>query len=202
MNVEREANMTEHWDFEQIAVPHMPRLHNYALKLTMNSEDAKDLTQETYLKAYRFWNKFEKGTNIEAWLYQIMKNSYINQYRAKIKEPKKIEYDETHFYSAPHPQPPEQKGEPFDKLFGDEIAQSIKSLPGIFRTIVLLSDVEELTYAEIAKRVACPVGTVRSRLHRGRKILQQQLLKFATINGYVPRKFDDSKHLHKSSFKE
>jgi RNA polymerase sigma-70 factor, ECF subfamily len=197
--------MTDHWDFEQIAAPHMPRLHNYALKLTMNSEDAKDLTQETYLKAFRFWNKFEKGTNIKAWLYQIMKNSYINQYRAKIKEPKKIEYDEALFYATPQHQPidfKDQKGEPVDKLFGDEIAQSIKSLPSTFRTIVLLSDVEELTYAEIAKRVACPVGTVRSRLHRGRKILQQQLLNFATINGYVSRKCEDSKHSPKKKFKE
>jgi RNA polymerase sigma-70 factor (ECF subfamily) len=170
----------------------------------MNSEDAKDLLQETYLKAYRFWNKFEEGTNIKAWLYQIMKNSYINQYRAKIKEPKKIEYDEAHFfYDTPQYLSfdfKNQKEEPFDKLFGDEIAQSIKLLPSTFRDVVLLSDVEELTYAEIAKRVACPVGTVRSRLHRGRKILQQQLLNFATTNGYVVKKFEDSKHLHKNSF--
>lgn len=198
--------MTDHWDFEHTAVPYMPRLHNYALKLTMNSEDAKDLTQETYLKAYRFWDTFEEGTNVKAWLYQIMKNSYINQYRIKIKEPNKIEYDEAHFYyDTPQHQSfdfKDQKVEPVDKLFGDEIARSIKSLPSIFRTIVLLSDVEELTYAEIAKRVACPVGTVRSRLHRGRKILQKQLVNFATINGYVSRKCDDSKYFPKNRFKE
>jgi len=197
--------MTDHGNFEQTAIPHMPRLHSYALKLTMNSEDAKDLLQETYLKAYRFWNKFEEGTNIKAWLYRIMKNSFINQYRVKANEPKKIEYDEAHFfYDTPHHQlfdPKDQKGKSFDEIFGDEIMQSIESLPYTFRMVVLLSDVEELTYAEIAKKISCPVGTVRSRLHRGRKILQQQLFHFATANGYVVRKHKDPNYRHKNMFK-
>jgi RNA polymerase sigma-70 factor (ECF subfamily) len=86
--------MEDHQEFERTAVPHMMSMQNYALYLTKNSENAKDLLQDTYLKAYRFWNNYEKGSNVKAWLYQIMKNSFINDYRKKDKEPKKIEYDE------------------------------------------------------------------------------------------------------------
>ena len=93
-----------------------------------------------------------------------------------------------------------KKGKPFNKLFGDEIAQSIESLPSNFKTVVLLSDVEELRNAEIAKILACPVGTVRSRLYRGRKVLQKRLLNFATVDGNILRKFEDSKDLQKDSF--
>ena len=93
-----------------------------------------------------------------------------------------------------------KKGKPFHKLFGDEIAQSIESLPSNFKTVVLLSDVEELRHAEIAKILACPVGTVRSRLYRGRKVLQKRLLNFATVDGNILRKFEDSKDLQKDSF--
>jgi len=93
-----------------------------------------------------------------------------------------------------------KKGKPFNELFGDEIAQSIESLPSNFKTVVLLSDVEELRHAEIAKILACPVGTVRSRLYRGRKVLQKRLLNFATVDGNILRKFEDSKDLQKGSF--
>ena len=94
-----------------------------------------------------------------------------------------------------------KKGKPFDELFGDEIAHSIESLPSNFRTVVLLSDVEKLRHAEIAKILACPVGTVRSRLYRGRKVLQQRFLNFPTINGCILRKFEDSENLQKDSLK-
>jgi RNA polymerase sigma-70 factor (ECF subfamily) len=197
--------MADYRSFDKTALPHMPRLYNYALKLTMNAEDAKDLLQDTYLKAYQFWNKFEEGTNIKGWLYRIMKNSYINLYRKKTSEPKKLEYDEARFsYDTPPYRlfdTKYQNGKPFDEVFGDEIARSIESLPSDFRTIVLLSDVEELKYAEIAKVIACPVGTVRSRLHRGRKALQQKLFNFATDNGYILKKFEDSGTLQKESYK-
>jgi RNA polymerase sigma-70 factor (ECF subfamily) len=176
-------------DFEQVAVPHMSALYTHALHLTMNSDDAKDLLQETYLKAYRFWDKFEKGTNIKGWLYQIMKNSYINHYRKKVKEPRSVEFDEN-ISHQPHDKSAltdvRNLGEkaPHD-IFEDEIASSLASLPGEFRTVVMLSDVEEMTYQEIASTIAVPLGTVRSRLHRGRRMLRKQLRDYARNNRYL-----------------
>ncbi len=175
--------------FEQIALPYMTALHQYALRLTMNSEDAKDLLQETYVKAFRFWDRFEQGTNIKAWLHRIMKNSYINCYRRKIKEPLKISYEEHHL---PYNTTPETllfhkpvPKKPYNEIFSDEIADSIGSLNEIFKNTLVLSDVEDLSYEEIAKIVGCPVGTVRSRLHRARKILKKKLFVYARENGYI-----------------
>jgi RNA polymerase sigma-70 factor (ECF subfamily) len=183
--------MEDHQEFEQTAILHMPALNNYALRLTKNPENAKDLLQDTYLKAYRFWNNFEKGSNVKAWLYQIMKNSFINDYRKKDKEPKKVEYDENRFsYKIIHDglfDPAYFKRKHYDDIFEDEIAHSIESLPNTFKTVILLSDVEELTYSEIARVVECPVGTVRSRLHRGRRVLKQRLSNYAVVNGYIKK---------------
>ena len=181
--------MADHRGFEDIALQHMTTLHAYALHLTMNSNNAKDLLQDTYLKAYKFWSHFEQGTNIKAWLYRIMKNSYINFYRKEIREPQKIEYQEYHL-----PCNTKQDGsagqkhlleKPYNEIFGDEIADSIESLNGLFRDILILSDVEGLTYKEIADIVDCPIGTVRSRLNRGRKQLRKQLFTYAQKNGYI-----------------
>jgi RNA polymerase sigma-70 factor (ECF subfamily) len=176
-------------DFEQVAIPHRPFLYNYALHLTMDSEDAKDLVQDTLLKAYRFWDKFEKGTNIKGWLYQIMKNSYINLYRKKTKEPHKVEYDESKYNYTPFRKDSfdltSLMEKSYDQAFGDEVASSLESLPDIFKNVVLLCDVEDFTYAEIAEMTDCPVGTVRSRLHRGRKHLQKGLYDYAINHGYA-----------------
>ncbi len=175
--------------FEQTAVPHMTALYHHALHMTMNSDDAKDLLQETYLKAYRFWHKFEKGTNIKGWLVQIMKNSYINHYRKRVKEPKSVEFDEGLYYHNPAKgAPPEHHDlgmEAPHEVFEDEIARSLESLPSDFRTVVMMSDMEDFTYDEIASATAVPIGTVRSRLHRGRRLLRERLRKYARNNGYV-----------------
>ena len=183
--------MMNHRIFEQTALPHMTILHAYALRLTMNSDHAKDLLQDTYLKAYRFWGNFEKGTNIKAWLYCIMKNSYINLYRKEIKEPKKVEYQEHHLpYSTPQETSFDQKQIPektYNEIFGDEITRSIESLKDSFRKIFILSDVEGFTYKEIAKVIDCPIGTVRSRLYRSRKHLRKRLFNYAKENGYILR---------------
>jgi RNA polymerase sigma-70 factor (ECF subfamily) len=164
-------------------------LQNYAFHLTMNSENAKDLLQDTFIKAYRFWGHFENGTNVKAWLYRIMKNSYINYYRKEIRQPKKVEYKEYHLpynsmqeTSFAHKHILEKS---YDELFGDEIACSFKSLSDSFRDIIFLSDVEGLSYEEIANIVDCPIGTVRSRLHRGRKLLRKKLFHYAQKNGYI-----------------
>lgn len=179
----------KHNEFEQEALPHMDVLYNFALRTTGNEDDARDLLQETYLKAYRFWDKYEKGTNIRAWLFRIMKNSYINRYRKETKEPDKVDYDEIeNFYNsirAESTDPNDLQQKLFGNLLGDEVAKALESLPEDFRTVVILCDIEGLTYEEIAEFVECPIGTVRSRLHRGRKLLQSKLYEYAKNQGII-----------------
>jgi RNA polymerase sigma-70 factor (ECF subfamily) len=176
-------------EFEAEALPHMDVLYNFALRTTGNQDDARDLLQETYLKAYRFWEKYEKGTNIRAWLFRIMKNSYINRYRKETKEPDKVDYEEIeNFYNlirAESTDPNDLQQKLFGSLLGDEVSKALESLPDDFRTVVILSDIEGLTYEEIAEFVECPIGTVRSRLHRGRKLLQARLYEYAKRQGMI-----------------
>lgn len=177
-------------DFQKEALPHMDILYNYALRTTGNEEDARDLLQETYLKAYRFWDKYEKGTNIRAWLFRIMKNSYINRYRKESKEPDKVDYgDVENFYNsvrAEYKDTNDLQEKLYRNLLGDEVANALESLPEDFRTVVILCDIEGLTYEEIAEFIDRPIGTVRSRLHRGRKLLQAKLLDYARKQGIAP----------------
>src|SRR3990172_1651119 len=179
----------KHVDFEQEALPHMDVLYNYALRTTGNEDDARDLLQETYLKAYRFWDKYEKGTNIRAWLFRIMKNSYINRYRKETKEPDKVDYETVeNFYNSIRAQssdPNDLQEQLYGNLLGDEVTNALQNLPDDFRTVVILCDIEGLTYEEIAEFVECPIGTVRSRLHRGRKLLQEKLFEYAKQQGMI-----------------
>lgn len=181
-------------EFEQVAVPHMPILHNYALHLTKNLEDAKDLVQETFFKAFRAWSGFEAGTNIKGWLYQIMRNSYINLYRKNQREPRKTDYNDDQLYrtvSQPGSFDPQiLRGKSYNEIFEDEVAHSIDLLPDDFKTVVLLSDYEDLSYEEIADIVDCPIGTVRSRLHRARRQLQKSLSHYAKDNGFIMNQSD------------
>jgi RNA polymerase sigma-70 factor (ECF subfamily) len=179
----------KHTEFEAEALPHMDVLYNFALRTTGNEDDARDLLQETYLKAYRFWDKYEKGTNIRAWLFRIMKNSYINRYRKETKEPDKVDYaDIENFYNAIRAESTDSNDlqeHLYGNLLGDEVTKALQSLPDDFRTVVILSDIEGLTYEEIAEFVDCPIGTVRSRLHRGRKLLQEKLYDYARQQGMI-----------------
>jgi RNA polymerase sigma-70 factor (ECF subfamily) len=166
----------------------MDILYNYALRMTANSDDAYDLVQETYLKAFRFWDKYEKGTNIRAWLFRIMKNSYINRYRKEVKEPETIDYNDIqNFYNTIRYESSDSN-DLQEKIFGglleDNVARALESLPEDFRTVVILCDIEGLSYEEIAEFVDCPVGTIRSRLHRGRKMLRSKLSGYAKKRGY------------------
>jgi len=176
-------------EFEREALPHMDFLYNYALRMTNNPADAEDLAQETYLKAYRFWDQYEKGTNIRAWLFRIMKNSYINRYRKESKEPDTVDYDEVkEFYNIIREESADANDlqeTVFGNLLDDDVAGAIAGLPEDFRTVVILCDIEGLTYEEIAEFVDIPLGTVRSRLHRGRKLLRSKLLHYAKKRGYV-----------------
>lgn len=175
-------------EFRKEALPHIDALYNFALQLTQDSDDAEDLLQETYIKAYRFWDKFEKGTNCKAWLFRIMKNSFINFYRKNLRSPEKFDYEEIeNIYEnikSNDQNPHNFETEVIDKIFNDEVIEAIKSLPGEFRTVLLLCDVEGLSYEEIADFLDCPIGTVRSRLHRARKMLAVRLYDYAKSKGY------------------
>lgn len=186
----------KHAEFEAEAVPHMDILYSFALRTTGDPDDAKDLLQETFLKAYRFWDKYEKGTNIRAWLFRIMKNSYINRYRKETREPDKVDYEDVeNFYDSIRDDSRETSDlqqRMFGGLLGDEVTTALQDLPDDFRTVVILCDIEGLTYEEIAEFLNCPIGTVRSRLHRGRKMLQARLHTYAREHGYLARSPGDA----------
>ncbi|MBL0173981.1 MAG: sigma-70 family RNA polymerase sigma factor [Ignavibacteria bacterium] len=177
-----------HIEFEREALPHMDALYNFALRMTGDPDDADDLLQETFLKAYRFFDKFEKGTNCKAWLFRIMKNSFINIYRKVTKEPDKVDYDDVeefyHSIRAESADSNDLQEKLFSNLLDDDVSRALEGLPGEFRTVVILCDIEGFTYEEIAEFVECPIGTVRSRLHRGRKMLRVKLLAYAKDRGY------------------
>ncbi len=178
-----------HKEFEQQALPHMEILYNYALRLTGSPDDAKDLLQETFLKGYRFWDKFEQGTNLRAWLFRIMKNTYINLYRKEVKEPDKVDYDEIESYYNIIRDESSDDNDLQEKIFGqlldDDVSKALEVLPEEFRTVVILCDIEGLSYEEIAEFLQIPVGTVRSRLHRGRKLLYTRLYDYAKDRGFI-----------------
>ncbi|MFH1194920.1 MAG: sigma-70 family RNA polymerase sigma factor [bacterium] len=185
----REDQRILYAEFEKETIPHMEALFNYALRMTGSEEDADDLVQETYLKAFRFFDKFEKGTNSKAWLFRILKNSFINEYRRVKKEPDKVDYEDIeNFYEnikAEDIKTQHYSMDAFNGLMDDEISLAITKLPEDFRTVIILSDIEGFTYEEIADFVDCPVGTVRSRLHRARKMLYTKLYDYAKDKGYL-----------------
>ena len=165
----------------------MPSLYAAALRMTRNPSDAEDLVQETYLRAYRGFGGFEQGTNLKAWLYRILTNTYINTYRAKKRRPEETELDEVedlYLYRRIGGLEAAMAGrsaedELLDRFTDAEVKQAIEALPENFRMAVLLADVEGFSYKEIAEILDIPIGTVMSRLHRGRKALQKQLYQLA-----------------------
>ena len=179
--------------FEAEALLHLNSLYNMSLRLTRNEEDAKDLLQETFYKAYKFFHQFQQGTSIKAWLFKILKNSYINVYRKKVRQPEMIEYDKVEpFISLIKDDKNDNKEKieekVLDKLLDDEITAALNKLPDEFRIVVLLSDLEGLSYKEISDIMECPIGTVRSRLSRGRRMLQKVLLEYALKEGIIKGK--------------
>jgi RNA polymerase sigma factor (sigma-70 family) len=174
--------------FEREFLPHIDALYNFGYHLTYNEDDANDLVQETYLKAYRFIDSYEQGTNAKAWLFKILKHAFINEYRKKTKEPGRVDYEDIVAY---HDQEDtkyvgtlDMRQEIFQGMMGDEVTKAVNSLPVDFRTVILLCDVEGFTYEEIAKIVNIPIGTVRSRLHRARNMLKEMLREYARSRGY------------------
>jgi len=154
-----------------------------------NAEEADDLLQDTYLRAFKFFHKFEKGTNCRAWLFKIMKNCYINKYRKARKEPPKVDYEDVqNFYDSIRAEvidPNDLEFKVFSNLLDDDVMNALNSLQDDYKTVVILCDLEGLSYEEIAEFLDVPIGTVRSRLHRGRKILQRKLTDYARARGYL-----------------
>lgn len=175
-------------DFEEEIIPHLDAMYNFALRLTSDPSDAEDLVQDTIVKAFRFFSSYEKGTNAKAWLFRILKNSYINNYRRKSKQPNQVDYDEVStFYEtirAERTDTSDLEDKMFRDLIDDDISNALDELPEDFRTVVLLCDVEGFTYEEIANMLDVPIGTIRSRLHRGRNLLKAQLMDYAEKRGY------------------
>jgi RNA polymerase sigma-70 factor (ECF subfamily) len=183
------SDLEKHRVFEKEFMPHIDSMYNFAFRLTNDEDDANDLVQDTYLKAFRFINSFSQGTNAKAWLFRILKNSFINDFRKKSKEPAKVDYQdvETTYNSeedAETNQTVDLRVESVQDLIGDEIANALNSLPVDFRTVIILCDVEGFTYEEMAKILDIPIGTVRSRLHRARMLLKEKLKSYAKSLGY------------------
>lgn len=174
--------------FNKEFLPYIDSMYNFAYKLTLDEDDAKDLVQDTYLKAYRFINSFEQGTNAKAWLFKILKNSFINDFRKKTRQPAKVDYQEIEsVYNSDDIDENitvDLRSETVQDLIGDEITNAINSLAVDFRTVIILCDLEGFTYEEMAKILDIPIGTVRSRLHRARSILKQKLSDYAKKMGY------------------
>jgi RNA polymerase sigma-70 factor (ECF subfamily) len=174
--------------FNNEFMPHINSMYNFAYRLTLDSDDSKDLLQDTYLKAYRFIDSFQKGTNAKAWLFRILKNSFINDYRKKSKEPSKIDYQEVEsFYNSEDVDrqiTPDLRVEALKDMIGDEISNALNALDVDFRTVIILCDLEGFKYDEMAKILDIPIGTVRSRLHRARNLLKEKLSEYAKQMGY------------------
>lgn len=172
-------------DFEQLVLQHMDMLYAVALRLTRNPADAQDLTQNTVVKALRFHDKFQKGTYIKAWLLTILRNTFINEYRRKARRPTFVELSG----SEPSPEtgldpeinydPQVRSGRELLELLDDEVKHAVETLPHDFRQAVIMADLEDMSYKEIAEAMDCPLGTVMSRLYRGRKLLRESLYDYA-----------------------
>jgi len=187
--------VAEQSTFEELTSPYMAALYAAALRMTRNPSDAEDLVQETYLRAYRGFGGFREGTNLKAWLYRILTNTFINQYRAKKRRPDQVDLDDVEdFYifrrlggleAADAERTAET--EALESMPDAEVNQALESIPEQFRMAVILADIEGFSYKEIADILDVPIGTVMSRIHRGRRQLQKLLWDYATEHNLRPR---------------
>lgn len=185
--------MTAQDDFTKDAMQFAPQLFSTAMRMTRNKSDAEDLVQETFIKAWRSFHTFQTGTNLRAWLYRIMTNTFINKYNSKQRKPTETELDEVeelYLYkrlgSIDQSKLSSSAEDQMLELFtDDEVKNALEELPETFRLPVLLSDVDGFSYKEIAEMLDIPLGTVMSRLHRGRKLMQKMLYEYAKERGLV-----------------
>ncbi len=199
--VDTDTNQDKKKQFEKLFLPLMDSLYNLALRMTRNTGDAEDLVQETYLKSYRFFDHFQEGTNAKAWIITILANTFRTKYRKSQREPVQVDFDAIeNFFLIDEIKPqirPANKSEArssnaiteiLKSYVSDDIIQALENIPEQFRLTVLLSDVERFNYQEIAEIIGASVGTVKSRIFRGRKLLQKQLYEFAKEKGIVGEK--------------
>jgi RNA polymerase sigma-70 factor (ECF subfamily) len=174
--------------FAREALPHMDQVYTAGLYLTRNQDEAQELLQETFLRAYRFWHQFTPGTNCRAWLMTILHNIFRNRHRERYREQQKVEYDDTIHDTDSSASTDAAPTNPEDIVLAQfldaEVEEALKSLPAEFLEVIVLVDIQELTYEEAAAAIACPVGTIRSRLSRGRRLLQAALRQYAKERGY------------------
>jgi RNA polymerase sigma-70 factor (ECF subfamily) len=186
-------------EFEAAALEHIDSLFNFGMRMTGNRDAAEDLVQETYLKVHRFSHTFKDGSNLKAWLFKILRNTFINTFRKKIKEPKSVIYDEVEDFFLFNKIQNTKNGEDYVsgessdvyEFLEDEVKNAVNGLPRAFKEGVLYSDIEDLTYGEISEIVGCPIGTVKSRLFRARKLLQKSLWNYANERGYLKEKQEE-----------
>lgn len=192
MNESKSKNITkEEKDrlFESEFYIHINAMYNFAYRLVFDEDEANDLVQDSFLKAYRFFDYYEQGTNAKAWLFRIVRNNFINDYRKKSKRPASVDYNEVEeFYNSGDDESTsltvDLRQETVKQKMGDEVVNAINSLPPEFRMAIILSDIEDFTYEEMSKILDIPLGTVRSRLHRARNVLKEKLNKYAAKLGY------------------
>ena len=170
--------------FESNALPHLDTLYRVALRLTGEPAAAEDLVQDTMLKAIRAWDSFRPGSNARAWLVTILRNQFINGWRSDKRAPAGV--DMAAIPEPPDPRDPDPEGRFFSELVDEEVLRAVDALPDEFREVLVLSDMEGLPYADIAESLGIPVGTVKSRLFRGRRILQGALRHYAESTGLIP----------------
>jgi RNA polymerase sigma-70 factor (ECF subfamily) len=188
-------------DFETQTMPYSDLLFGAALRMTRDEARAEDLVQETYLRAYRFWHRYEQGTNLKAWLLRIQTNEFINRYRKQKREKAVFDvhnYDtaiETYSDEDTASLPPEVRTKFLTELMGDEVIAALDKLPMDFRMVVMLVDINDLSYKEVAEVLDCPVGTVMSRLHRARKLMRSSLFEYAIDRGIFPKPSQQPEHV-------
>ncbi len=174
--------------FENEFLPHIDAMYNFAYRITNDEDSAKDLIQDTFYKAFKFINSFQEGTNAKAWLFRILKNSFINEFRKKNKEPSMIDYQdvETYYNSDDVNEviTPDLRVDVLQDMIGDEVSNALNALAVDFRIVIILCDIEGFTYEEMSKILDIPIGTVRSRLHRARNLLREKLKVYAKEMGY------------------
>jgi RNA polymerase sigma-70 factor (ECF subfamily) len=193
------ADQRKGWDFEAAAMPFVDSLYNTAFRMTRNAEDAEDLVQESYLKAYKYYDKFQEGTNFKAWLFKILKNTFINNYRRRQQRPPQSDFAEIEdsFETQVSDEVKRRIKSPEEQLLEDvldeDVQRALDELPTDYRMAVVLADLEGFSYKEIAEILELPVGTVMSRLYRGRKLLEESMLHYARDHGYLRQNAEPAK---------